>query len=540
MMAATHVVQMATADLFATVNTPAPASAPVKVPPTGLLVTNHLNLMYMLAAGLVMPPAGFGDKYYRDTLECFPGWIALFLDKPPRDAIALSTSEAGHLKAVVVRIDLSGLSGKLTAIGEGGVRELHFPDQLDGTERVLLVPAPLSTSRIESIVFQSSDDKKTCERDAKEFGNVPLEDFGRTTRKLLFTKAPDTPWRPGEGPAERAVPLERPLAAGGVMAMLLLFGNLGERAVHACRGAFDPAGGEQGPAGDHPILAGLETWIGEGTAPLPPPVDAESDRIALQNRFQARLFWEAVECLVKWRESGGAGSTENVLLDHLAQAATILDPRLQAGARKLRDTLESLTGLAEATASELFDRHDTALAHALTLFFLRRDCADLFDYRSDRLGEADWLAAAILFGVRDGWMSLPLRLRGQPGLSAAVSHRMARMSHRIAATGLDLGDPPARVRPLRELLCDGSAWRAGQKAAALDLARTQKWDCVHTRINLRPGEYRLTVKGGSTVIELPGDPRIEPQVDRGRFLELLAETRLDPKAEEKARKQLRG
>ena len=86
-------------------------------------------------------------------------------------------------------------------------------------------------------------------------------------------------------------------------------------------------------------------------------------------------------------------------------------PRLQGGVRKLHDTLESLTGLADATASELFERHDTPLAHAMTLFFLRRDCADLHDYASDRLDEPDWLAAAILFGVRDGWMNLPLRLR---------------------------------------------------------------------------------------------------------------------------------
>ena len=531
---------MATADLFATVNSPAPASAPVKVPPTGLLVTNHLNLMYMLAAGLVMPPAGFGDKYYRDTLECFPGWIPLFLDKPPKDAIASSASEAGHLKAVVVRIGLSGIAGNVVGIGDRGARELHFPDQLDGTERVLLVPAPLPTPWIESVTFQSVADKRACEADAKDFGNVPLEDFKRASSKVLFTKAPDTPWPPGEGPAERVVPLERPLAAGGVMAMLLLFGNLGDSSVGACRSAFDPAGEEWGPAHEHPILAGLETWFREGTAPLPPPVGAESDRFALQRRFQARLFWEAVECLVKWREGGRPGSTEDVVLDYLEQAATVLDPRLQAGARKLRDTLESLTGLGDATASELFERHDTALAHALTLFFLRRDCADLFDYRSDRLGEADWLVAAILFGVRDGWMSLPLQLRDHPGLAAAVSHRMARMSHRIAGTGLDLGEPPARVRPLRELLGDGSVWRAGERTAALELAKSQKWDCVHTRINLGPGEYRLTVKGGSTVIELPGEPRIEPEVERGRFLELLAETRLDPRAEGKARKKLRG
>ena len=540
---------MATADLFFSEN--ASSSSPplekeppkVKAPDAGLLVTNHLNLMYMLAAGLVMPPAGFGDKYYRDPLECFPGWIPLFVDKVPRNAIESATREAGHLKPVIVRIGLSGIAGTVAAMNDGSARDLLFPDQLDGTERVLLVPAPLPTSRIESIVFQSADDKRACERDAKDFGNVPLGDFKRSAdqrSKSLFTKASNSPWPPAEGPAERTVPLERPLAAGGVMAMLLVFGNLGNSSVRACRGAFDPDDEPPAPADDHPILAGLETWMRERAAPRPPAVDADSDRAALRRRFQARLFWEAVECLVKWREDGRAGSMENVVLDYLAQATTTLDPRLQAGARKLHDTLESLTGLGDATVSELFDRHDTALAHALTLFFLRRDCADLFEYRSDRLGEPDWLAAAILFGVRDGWLGLPLRLRDLPGLAHAVSHRVARMSHRMAGSSLDLGETPARVLPLRERFGDGSALRPDARAAALELARLREWDCIFTRISLGAGEYTLTVKGGSLHIELPGEPRISPDIDSERFFDYLASARLDSGTEAKVRAKLRG
>ena len=527
---------MAITDLFASSDAPGPG----KAPGAGFLVTNHLNLMYMLAAGLVMPPAGFGGKYYRDTLGCFPGWVPLFVDKAPREAIESSTREAGHLRPVLVELGLSRLSGRVTVLGEEGLGERRFPDGFDGSERVILVPAPLPASWIESIVFQSVNDKRACERDAKDFGNVPIGDFKRSTNKPLFTKAPDISWLPGGGPAERAVPLERPLAAGGVMAMLFLFGNLGEQALHACRSAFDPVDDPRRPVADHPILAGLGSWMRQGAAPPPAPADPETDRVGLQNVSQAKLFWEVIEGLVQWREAGRAGSAEDVLVDRLSAASARLDPRLRAGVRKLRDTLESLTGLADATASELFERHDTPLAHAMTLFFLRRDCTDLFDYHSERLGEPDWLAAAILFGVRDGWLNLPLRLRAQPGLAAAVSHRMARMSHRIAATGLDLGDPPERVLPLRELLGDGSAWRSGEKSAALELARAQKWDCVHTRITLGPGEYKLTVKGGSTHIELPGEPRNSPEVEVARFFDLLPTARLDPETEAKVRKQLRS
>ena len=527
---------MATADMFASTSAPASPTAQA----TGLLVTNHLNLMYMLAAGLVMPPGGFGDKYYADTLGCFPGWIPLFVGSVPGEAIKSATREAGYLKPVIVRLDLSRLSGRVMAMSADSVEPLDFPHRLTGSERVILVPAPLPTSWIESITFQSVDDKRACEADAKDFGNVPLADFKRKFNKAQFARAPSASWPPEAGPSERTVPLQQPLAAGGVMAMLLRFANLGEQAVRACRVAFDPDDGPPRPPDDHPVLAGLGSWIGEGTGSSPAPPDAERDRVALQNASQARLFWEAVERLVAWREAGRRGSAENVLIDHLAAAADSLDPRLQAGVRKLHDTLDSLTGLAGATAGELFQRHDTPLAHAMTLFFLRRDCADLHDYASDRLAEPDWLAAAILFGVRDGWMHLPLRLRDGRALSDAVSHRMARLSHRIAGTGLDLGEPPPRVRPLRELFGDGSAWRARQKSAALTLARAQKWDCVHTRIGLGAGEYRLVVKAGSTSIEVPGEPRISPGVERDRFFELLSGARLDHAAEAKVRRELGG
>ena len=93
---------------------------------------------------------------------------------------------------------------------------------------------------------------------------------------------------------------------------------------------------------------------------------------------------------------------------------------------------------------------------------------------------------------------------------------------------------------MRELFGDGTAWRFGEKSAALELARLQKWDCVHTRLSLAPGEYKLTVKGGSTQLELPGEPRISGEVDLARFFDFLAGTRLDHATETKVRNKIRG
>ena len=117
---------------------------------------------------------------------------------------------------------------------------------------------------------------------------------------------------------------------------------------------------------------------------------------------------------------------------------------------------------------------------------------------------------------------------------------MAHLSHQIAQSGLHLGEAPVRIRPLREAFGDGSGWRAAEKRAALEIARVHKWNCIITRINLGPGKYKLIVKGGSTQIELPGEPGIRPEIDSGRFLELLSKTRLDHKLEAKIRKILKG
>ena len=511
---------------------PGPAPARAQPPASGLLVTNHLNLLYMLAAGLVMPPAGFGDKYYRDTLGSFPGWIPLFIGRVSDEAISSSTREAGHLRPVILEIVLSGLSGRVLAL-DPELREIRFPDQLDGSERLLLVPAPLPSSRIEAVLFRSREDRSACEADANDFGNVPLRDVRRRVAKTLFARTAGDPWPPAGGPPERAVPLHAAMAAGGVMAMLLLCGDRGDLAVRSCRHAFDPEDPSAPPIAD-PILSGLGGWMRSGGA---------SD---VQGACQARLFWGAVDSVVAWKRArsagsaGGAGSAEEALLDYLEMASTTLDARLQAGAGRLRDTLVSLRGLAGVTTGELFERHATPLARAMTLFFLRRDCADLLDFEHDRLHEQDRLAAAVLFGARDGWLGLPLRLRAIPGLAAAVSHRMAQMAQRLAGADLDLGESPPRVQPLRELFGDASSWGPRESRAALELARANRWDCVRTRISLSRGDYTLTVEGGAAHIEVPGEPRIAAQVDPDRFFACLAGSPASCDVESKVRGMLRS
>lgn len=487
------------------------AEAPqVSLPPTGWTATNHLNLFYMLAAGLVLPPSGFDDKHYQDTLASSPGWIPVFLDKKvAADALALSTSEAAHLRPVILEIDLTGLSGVVTT-------------------SCLWLPAPLPTTRVKRILFASRADKAAAESDAADYGNVPIGDFKRTTMKTAFAGSAKVPWPPSDRPAPREAPVQAPLAIGAVAAMFLHLGNRGTLSVRACHAVFDPDGA---PAVQDDPLRALSTWAQTGSV----PASTDTTR-ALQSPYE-ELFWGVVARLMLWRSEPRTSSAEDALLTHLEGQIESLDQRAKAGARRLLDTLEGLTGLSAGPTSELFSRHQTPLARSMILFFLRDRCGDLLDFESKDLHEIDWLTAAILFGIRDSWLGISRVLRDIPGLAAAVSDRMARLSHRIAGTDAGLGAPSPRVKPLRELLEAEGEWSSGQDAAAQELVRTHNWNCTTTRIRLRPDTYKMTVDRAGVHIYVAGEPNVKRIVNKASFFDLLAKNTIKRNVEARVRKR---
>ena len=496
------------------------------VPERCCLVTNHLNLLYMLAAGLVLPRSGFGEKYYQDTLESCPGWIPLFTGRPGRAAVDHSIAEAGHLKPCQVVVSLRDCAGPVMVPVPGGVEKRRWPHEV-GRAPLLFVPAPLPASAVEEIRFGSLDDSKACEADALDYGNVPLADFETRADRRRSALAAGPPWPPPHVPPERAAPLGAGQAAGGMLAMLRLLAHRDPAEIleggeplglAACRAAFDPA--EEPPPGlSATVAAALTAWMRTGPSPAPP----DTALPGIDGGGARRLFWGAVDTFAEW--PGAAVDEANArLLEYLDRVSGGLEVRLRQHVVELRETLESLTGLADLTASDLFDRFRTPFPRAMSLLFLRSTCADLLAFEHDALTPEDRLAATLLFGARAGWLALPLSLRGGKAASAAVSHRMAALSHRLADTGFELGPAPARPKPLAELFAGD--WNARQQDAAAELARRQKWaDCLQTRVKLGVGDYVLKVGRGGTEIVFPGDVRgIETGVDRSRFTALLAAT----------------
>ena len=512
----------------------APATASGAAPERGCLVTNHLNLMYMLGAGLLLPKSGFGEKYYRDTLEVCPGWLPLFTGPAGRDAVEHSIAEVGHLRPCQVVVSLRDCAGPVMVPTPDGVEKRRWPHEVGGAPLVF-VPAPLPVSAIEEIRFRSRGDSTACKADALDYDNVPLADFEVRVAGAGFDRASGPAWPPAHVPPERPARLEAAQAAGGMLAMLQLLAHrdAGEvlaggepLGLAASRAAFDPPA-DPPPRLSETVAAWLTAWMQAGAS----PARAGAALPGIDRSDARRLFWGAVDTLAEQAGAGGVDDANARLLDYLDRETADLDERLRKHVVELRETLDSLTGLADLTTSDLFDRFTTPLPRALSLLFLRSTCAELLAFEHEALTPEDRLAAALLFGARAGWLALPLSLRGGAAASAAVSHRMAALSHRLADSGFDPGPAPARPKVLAEWFAGD--WDARRRDAAAALARAQQWtDCLRTRIKLGAGDYVLQVGREGIEIVFPGEARaVETEVDRPRFSTRLAAASIGPEHE---------
>ncbi|MBK1735379.1 hypothetical protein CKO15_08800 [Halorhodospira abdelmalekii] len=505
-------------------------AAPAAPPGQWHFVTNNMNLQFMLAAGMIMPPAGFMDKHYKDTLSDFPGFIPLFLNSVPKAALEAAASERSHLIPCIAKVDLGEFKGPARAVDlQGNLHEVSFPDALIANLHFLLVPAPLPIGSVKEVWFASGDDKKRFEQGARDFNNVSLEGLLSKVNASSFKKATAEPWPPRTAVPEIETALAAPLAAGAMMAMLFHLARKSETGLQFLKRAFEPHDEVFG-SGTHPILAATNQWLILGKAPA-------SDEASV------RLFWGLVDQLAENSLAANKNQPLDVALAYLeSQRDQHEDDRFrQAGAKLIKD-LQGLVRFSDETVTEVLEQHSKPFARALILFFLRETLTELLDYRSPLLNEQDYLAAAILFSARQGWMGVSTDLREPPQLRSAISHRMAAMAHRLAQTGVDLGNPPPRPQPLNELFSPGpKGWTKNQKEAAVELAKACKWDCLQTRVTLGKGDYRLSVDGSGMHLLIDGLAKaVVEEVDQSVFFALLNREAISQKLERRIRAELKG
>lgn len=484
------------------------------------LVTNHQNMLYMLAAGLVMGPAGFRGKHYSDSLSIYPGWIPLFRDKAgiPADALNHVISERKHLLPCVASFDLNGVSGDLQILSCNGKTRVvtSLPRNKGKNEIAVLLRAPLPLTLLSAIHFRSHEDMQAFKSAAGDVSNVDLTSHSIEVMESLFSTATDATWPPKEGNVELPEGDKPPafaLALGGAIAMLYHTANRSDLGLSAFRSVTGSAhDNDNDLLQSDPILAELSAWMDRG-------------EISGQADTRAQLFWGVIQSLVTTQTQQRPKTPIDVTLAYLENQLDGL-PEMQFRLRleRLIADMRGFLGLGAGTISELLERHKGSLSRPLLLFCLREHCTDLLEFAHPLLNDAEYLLAAILFGVRDGWLQLPKELRG-PELSAYVAYRMADAEHRKQGDNLTLSAPPC-PQPLRELFTSPCGeWNSPQKEVAVALAGKCNWnDCIQTRITLVEGELPESFERQGLEVVLPGRvTAVTEEVDKARFLRCLGQ-----------------
>jgi hypothetical protein len=443
------------------------------------LVTNHQNMLYILAAGMVMGPAGFRGKHYSDPLSEYPGWIPLFRpDKEiPANYLDQATSERKHLLPCIASFDLSTLTGSVQMLSRNGKMrpiDLPFDKRKYKNYIAIYVRAPLPTTLLWSVKFRTDEDMQAFKSAANVVSNVDLISQQVETEESLFSA--DT-----KGQLE--MKLDEKVsnddhfpafgqAIGGMLAMLYHISNRSKLGLAAFWLATRDARGKdndliQGGS----ILSQLPNWM-HGSE-----ISEQTDTVM--------LFWGVIKALVVAQKQKGPQRSIDVALEYLGeQLGQLQEKKIKQSLEQLIADLRAIHGLGCGTITELLVRHKGPFSRSLLLFCLRENCTELMEFSHELLDDTNYLLAGILFGVRDSWLQLPKELRN-PELSAYVAFRMAEVEHCKQDYKLAIDAPPC-PKPLRELFTSPSGkWNRKTTDVAVELARKCNWnDCIQTRITL--------------------------------------------------------
>lgn len=508
------------------------------------LVTNHMNVLYMLAAGLVMEPAGFRGKHYTDSLGMLPGWVPLLRDVLPAQAFDLAESERKFLRPCIMQFDLSGVSSPVKVLAKNGkIRTANFPkSRLGNTGLSMLFPAPLSLSLLSKVIFCTEEDKQLFVTAAKDVANVNLDFFCIHVDESQFITATDDAWpsdisekakknssKKESQAAKQASLLDENTEAapevsiannsivlssqsiGGVLAVLYHTANQ----VDLGSGLYNLITGSGCEGGDKfsedPILAELPYWLKGGRA------RENADP-------RAELFWGAVTALDNAVCSEQSREPVEAILEYLdTQLAQLNDERFRLRLERLIEDMRSTLGLSGATITELFERHKGSLSRPLLLFCLRKRSAELLEFSHPSFEPEERLLSSILFGVRDSWLKLPKELRTK-ALSDYVSYRMVEASQSHQEHGLSLPVVSAPI-PLRVLFSSElGQWSRSQEEAALALAESSNWrQCIESTISSVGGEPLEPPRQDDGSFIFTGALTMKVKIDREVFLELLGQ-----------------
>ncbi|MFK5927190.1 MAG: hypothetical protein QM483_11215 [Desulfuromusa sp.] len=410
-----------------------------------LLPTNTNNLRMIISHGLIASPCGL-SKYYIDLLELQNGWVPLFNNEIPCEALNHVISEdPKSLTTCILEIDITSITGSVKALKNRGL----IDQKLDGNDisddlQILFIPAPLPLNCLVSILFKNENDLKDFEIDVKSRSNVVLGNIKLKSNKVdkkLFSEKYDQVelvnsvregekhiWLPGGIPSCSEINYHKVYAFGGMLSLLFYYAKNGSVSNSKYDDICDIYKSNVDDEGSDGASFISEYFVNK----------LENDQVKSP---KSKIYHQVIKTAVE------AKDFKNDLLNILDNSYWDSDKaksRAEALAEMLR---EYESNASKKTVSQQFEVAKSELEKMLLLLFVREDSDSLAKYKTVRFSEDEYIVFAMIFGIRDKFNRLPNWLKRYRGLQEFVSTKMAEYAHSLLENDISFNsfNPPPTV-----------------------------------------------------------------------------------------------
>ena len=364
--------------------------------------TNTDNLRMIIAQGLISSPKGF-PKYYSDVLELFPGYVPLFRNRIQPDILDSVVSEVEGLTPCILEFDLNKIEGLAKTISNSQLIDVSLKEVDKENNDLLLLLAPIPISCISKVIFKTNADKKAFEDDAELYSNVPINTLKlhhtKTDQKLFVAKSDITDYpivklKNMEFNTSNNTNYNKIYAFGGMLTNMFYFaknGTMSNEVFLSCSSGENIAGYDD--------LSYIIDYF------------YNSEKSENKNH----LYNSIVDVAVRSKDF------KEGIIEFLES-----DPKTVNMANKLK-TFEAIS---DKPVSEEFSEAKTLLGKVLLMLFHRENTEALMEYSLDIFTEEDYLAFAMIFGIRDKFIKVPKFLRESEDLQNFISVKMANYAHK--------------------------------------------------------------------------------------------------------------
>lgn len=522
-----------------------------------IFLTNQMNLSYMLGTGLLMPPAEFGGKYYKDLLELYPGWVPLYPDRPSQEAYNYVMKENKNLLTpCYFEVDLLNIRGTGWSLVDSIWQRVEDLQKLPEKCEVLLLPAPLPLGLMKknTIYFYDKEKIESYKQSLSDFSNVLSQHltFSSRTRKPRKNKkeafiSPDSQGIYGE-PKEREVNLTSIQKKGGGMAALALLGGQNNLALSAYQKYSDKSNENSSSTlwdflvsflKNSQIPEELKGSRDENYLKLAKAIINDTKENANKDNRLMAVFTELERIIEHYRSEDNAKAAEM--------------------ANQLLLTLKEEVQFPQDTKNDLLERFSNFLFQVLislvkTDGFVDYLNSSLSKVHKDSKKEEVEAATIFLLGLGIGWSYLDKTYKIQHELYKFIPMFMAQLAHHESDENRLNFDSIERPKLLSEYFTvskneknETKAWVRSVKDAAIKLSRDKGWenDCIFTELRLPEEKEKshIFARGKYAYLRLHGDIEVKSDINQEKFLEFFKEAQkegLNIDLESNIRKILRG